>query len=83
MHSVEEEKELNNTYNFILQKIIKLRIAAGYTQIDIADFVGLTESGYFKLEKGKTKLDTERLLLILYKLKISPKDFFKDIDINL
>ena len=42
--------------------------------------LGLTESGYFKVEKGKTKLDFERLLLILMVLEITVADFFKDID---
>ncbi|QXP63720.1 hypothetical protein [Polaribacter sp. HaHaR_3_91] len=40
--------------------------------------LGLTENGYFKVIKGHTKLDVERLLLILNKLAISPKEFFKD-----
>jgi transcriptional regulator with XRE-family HTH domain len=41
--------------------------------------LGLTESGYFKVEKGKTSIDIQRLLTILYKLDISPEEFFKDI----
>tara|TARA_B110000091_G_scaffold198027_1_gene226714 strand:- start:274 stop:396 length:123 start_codon:yes stop_codon:yes gene_type:complete len=38
----------------------------------------MTFSGYFKVETGKTKLDTIKLLLILDTLEISPKEFFKD-----
>jgi transcriptional regulator with XRE-family HTH domain len=46
----------------------------------MGQYLGLTESGYFKIEKGKTKLDIERLLLILEKLNISFMEFAKNFD---
>ena len=76
-----KEKEKSNAksnYSLILEKIIVQRIAAGKTQINIANHLNLSEGGYFKVEKGKTKLDLERLLEILEFLKISPEEFFKD-----
>ncbi|MDB9724231.1 helix-turn-helix domain-containing protein [Polaribacter sp.] len=45
----------------------------------MANHLNLSEGGYFKVEKGKTKLDLERLLEILEFLKISPQEFFKGI----
>ncbi|AQS94457.1 MULTISPECIES: helix-turn-helix domain-containing protein [Polaribacter] len=77
-----EKDIINATHSKILQKIVTLRSNAGVSQVELADAIGISESGYFKVEKGKTKLDLERLLIILLKLKISPKDFFKDIELN-
>jgi transcriptional regulator with XRE-family HTH domain len=74
-----EEKEKSNAksnYSLVLEKIITHRIAAGKTQINVANHLNLSEGGYFKVEKGKTKLDLERLLEILEFLKISPEEFF-------
>lgn len=77
-----EKDIINATHSKILQKIVTLRSNADVSQVELADAIGISESGYFKVEKGKTKLDLERLLIILLKLKISPKDFFKDIELN-
>ncbi|EAR13454.1 hypothetical protein PI23P_03132 [Polaribacter irgensii 23-P] len=77
-----EGKVNSNTksnYFKVLEKIIASRIANGVTQINMANHLNLSEGGYFKVEKGKTKLDLERLLEILEFLKISPEEFFKDI----
>ncbi|GAB7255812.1 helix-turn-helix domain-containing protein [Polaribacter sp. OB-PA-B3] len=77
-----EKDIINASHSKILQKIVILRRNAGLSQVELADAIGISESGYFKVEKGKTKLDLERLLIILLKLKISPKEFFKDIELN-
>ena len=77
-----EEKEKSNAksnYSLVLEKIISKRTAAGKTQVNIANHLNLSEGGYFKVEKGKTKLDLERLLEILEFLKISTQEFFKGI----
>jgi len=78
-----EKKEKSNAksnYFLILEKIITQRIATGKTQINVADHLNLSEGGYFKVEKGKTKLDLERLFEILEYLEISPKEFFKGME---
>ncbi|MDX6745456.1 helix-turn-helix transcriptional regulator [Polaribacter sp. PL03] len=78
----EKENEKLNAkaiYNAVLKKIIAERTALGITQINVAQQLGIGENGYFKIEKGKTKLDLERLLLILEVLEITPIDFFKGI----
>lgn len=75
----EKEKEkIESYYTSILKKIAQKRADAGFAQIDVALKLGLTASGYFKVEKGQSKLDLERLLAILVILEISPKEFFKD-----
>jgi len=49
------------------------------TQKQIAKHINIGESGYFKIEKGKSKLDLERLFEILELLEVSPEEFFKGI----
>jgi len=63
----------------ILKKIIASRSHKGITQITIAEHINIGESGYFKIEKGKTKLDLERLFEILELLEVSPEEFFKGV----
>lgn len=78
-----EEKEKSNAksnYFLVLEKIIAQRIATRKTQINVANHLNLSEGGYFKVEKGKTKLDLERLFEILEYLEISPKEFFKGME---
>jgi transcriptional regulator with XRE-family HTH domain len=77
--SEKEREKVESSYAAILNKLAEKRQEAGFIQFDIAEHLGLTESGYFKVENGKTSLDIQRLLTILYKLDISPEEFFKDI----
>ena len=48
----------------------------GITQMDLALLINLSFNAYLKVEKGTTKLDTERLFIILEVL-ISPSSFLK------
>jgi DNA-binding XRE family transcriptional regulator len=72
-----ESEKVKSSYTAILKNLSKTRAEAGLSQIDLALKLGLSKSGYFKIEKGKSKLDIQRLLSILYKLDISPKFFLK------
>lgn len=74
-----ERERVEQLYKKILKKLLEKRVAFGYTRYDISKELGLSESGYFKVEKGKTKLDLERLFLILDRIGISPEEFFKGI----
>ena len=74
-----ERERIQETYKTILDTLEEKRKAVNMSRFEIAVHLGLTENGYFKVIKGQTKLDLERLLLILSKLEISPKDFFKGI----
>ena len=72
-----ERERIKDTYKIILNNLEEKRKQVGVSRYEMALHLGLTENGYFKVIKGHTKLDVERLLLILNKLAISPKEFFK------
>ena len=74
---MKEESNANSKYYNVLEKIIATRIEYGITQLNSGYFLNLGESGYFKIEKGKTTLDLKRLLSILELLKISQVTFLK------
>ena len=76
---MKEESNPNSKCFTVLEKIIATRIEHGITQLNIADHIKLGESGYFKIEKGKSKLDLERFFQILEYLEVSPEEFFKGI----
>ncbi len=60
----------------ILQKIAIRRQQLGLSQTDLALSLNMTISGYFKVEKGESKLDTVRLFEIAEILRIDPRDLF-------
>lgn len=66
-------------YAAVLEKMVATRIQREFTQISVAEHIRIGESGYFKIETGKTKLDLERLFEILELLEVSPEEFFKGI----
>jgi DNA-binding transcriptional regulator YiaG len=76
--SEKEREKLEEKSKAVLQKIVERRKELGLSQSGLAIKINMSFSGYFKVETGKTKLDTFRLLLILDTLEISPKEFFKD-----
>jgi transcriptional regulator with XRE-family HTH domain len=52
----------------------------GVGQRTIVDQTKIGESGYFKIENGRTKLDLQELFEVLGLLEISPEELFKDIN---
>ena len=48
----------------ISEKITQKRSQKGYTYENMADDLGLTPSGYRKIEKGETKLSVEKMFQI-------------------
>lgn len=78
----EERKEkltARTNYAAVLEKIVATRIHRELTQMSVAEHIRIGESGYFKIETGKTKLDLERLFEILEFFEITPEAFFKGI----
>ena len=73
-----KREKIESYHTAILKKLAQKRTEAGLAQIDLALKLGLTLSGYFKIESGKSKLELIRLLAILEILEISPKEFFED-----
>jgi DNA-binding transcriptional regulator YiaG len=72
-----EREKFKEKSKIVLKKIIERRKELGFSQSDLALKLNMSFSGYFKVETGKTKLDTRRLLQVLDILEISPKEFFK------
>ena len=64
----------NNKAQKNLKKIVAKRRELGISQADL----NMSFNGYFKVEKGATKLDTKRMFKIFEILNISGKDFFAD-----
>lgn len=74
----EKEKErIEKRKTAVLKRIVERRRELGISQWDLGIAINLTNSGYFKVETGKTKLDTYRFFEILEILEISAEDFFK------
>ena len=66
-----KEKAIN-----VLQKIVTRRQELGLSQTDLAIQLNMTTSGYFKIEKGDSKLDLLRLFAIAECLDIEVKSLF-------
>ena len=79
MKKMKKKSNAKSNYFAILKKIIDNRTQGDITQKQIAKHINIGESGYFKIEKGKSKLDLERLFEILELLEVSPEEFFKGI----
>lgn len=56
----------------IHSKIRKLRESLGLTQETMAAYLCISQNAYSLIEKGKTKIDIDRLLQITEKLNIRP-----------
>ena len=69
-------KEINEKSNNVLKKIINRRQELNISQTDLALKLNMTTSGYFKIEKGNSKLDLIRLFKIANLLDTEAKDFF-------
>lgn len=57
------------------QKIRRKRQERGLSQDDMADRLGISASTYSKLERGKTRIDTDRLKQIAEVLEMDAVDF--------
>ena len=73
-------KMIKNLNEKILGKIKKLRIEKGFTQDFIADKLNITRSAYQKWESGNTYAWAKYLDKLLDIFKMTPKEFFSDID---
>ena len=70
------KKTIETEMNLILNKLKEERLKTGLSQWDFGEKIGLSQNAYFKLEKGKTKLDMQRFLVICKILNKEPKSFF-------
>lgn len=53
---------MENSYTMVIQRLIEYRIAKGYSQDEMAELLGLTQSHYCKIELGKKVITNETLL---------------------
>ena len=54
------------------ERIRKLRGSLDYSQQFVANELGISQPAYARIEKGLTKVDTMRLLLLAKVLKVEP-----------
>ncbi|KGL62469.1 hypothetical protein, helix-turn-helix domain protein [Polaribacter sp. Hel1_85] len=69
-------EKLEKKAHKVLKKIVKRRQELGISQTDLAIKLNMTTSGYFKVEKGESKLDLIRLFEIAEFLDIDAKELF-------
>lgn len=54
-----------------------IRKSQGISQEEAADFLGISQTAYSKLENNNTKLLAERITLLAHLFKVEEKTFFK------
>ena len=69
-------EKLHQQADKVLKKIVARRQELGISQTELAIKLNMTTSGYFKVEKGESKLDLIRLFEIAECLDIDAKEFF-------
>jgi transcriptional regulator with XRE-family HTH domain len=69
------DKKIENRFNEVLEKIIYRRKRLGLSQTDMSEKLEITLSGYYKIEKGKSKLGFIRLLEISEVLEVEIEYF--------
>lgn len=62
---------MSSTNNEVGKRIKALREKKGLTQLHMANFMGVTQSNYGRLEKGDSRIDVMRLFLIANLLQTS------------
>jgi len=69
------DQKIENRFNEVLGKIIYRRKRLGFSQTDMSKKLEITLSGYYKMEKGKSKLGFKRLLEISEVLEVEIEYF--------
>lgn len=72
MNNKTNELKINELYKEIGNKLYLLRLARGFSRLQISEIVGVTHQQFLKYEKGTNKIN-------LYRLKIAAKFFKKDL----
>ena len=57
-----------------MHKLREYRESKKLSQRDLAKYMGLTQAGYWALEKGKSLLNTQQILKLCELYKCSPND---------
>jgi transcriptional regulator with XRE-family HTH domain len=62
------------------QRIRMVRLSKNLTQVYVADELGIDVANYSRLERGETKIATERLIRLAEILEVDPSVFFQPIE---
>lgn len=71
-----KDNPIQKQYDEVIEIIIEERKNSGFSQRDLGAKIGISQNAYYKIEKGKTKLDLYRFLHIVSILKIDVNKFF-------
>lgn len=63
-----------------MELLVETRINAGLTQVELADKLDMSQSGYSKFERGQRRLDLLQLHTICRKMKVSLSDFVAEFE---
>ena len=67
-------------YMTVIALLRGLRKAAGFTQVQLADILGQTQSLYSKYERGEVRLDIIQLRTILLEFGVTLPDFAEQLE---
>ena len=77
MYYLSKFKDKKDFYNFVSQRVWRLRTLMGYTQEYMAESVGLTPGNYSNLERANSKCSLYTLFKFVDTLNIKIEDFFE------
>ena len=72
-----KDNPIQKQYDKVIETIIEERKNKGFSQRELGEKIGISQNSYYKIEKGKTKLDVYRFLHIVSILKIDANGVFK------
>ena len=75
------ENPIQNQISLILKIIKRVRQEKNISQYEMSNRLCISQNTYFKIEKGKTKLDTYRLIQISNILEFNLSEIFIDLDL--
>lgn len=59
-------------------KLLKARLKKGYSQEEIADLLGMSQSNYSRREKGLKKISDEEWSKIAFELGVKKEDIYEE-----
>jgi len=78
-----EKSIYSRDYDAVLRQLRELRKAAGVTQVELADRLGMTQSLVSKIERGDRRLDIIELRTICGAIGVSLVEFVTKLETKL
>ena len=69
---------IEDEMNFVINKIKKIRIDKGISQLELANTANFSQSFLANVESGKKKPSLLTILRIAEALNVNPREFFSD-----